>query len=221
MISDTDDVAAAFRSANPVPAGAFEDAVRDPQALRTLRQILGTRPEWAARRFWRRAAIFAAPLAAMAGAAAIVVALVAGAGPQASRIVTAAYTVTRSPDGTVSVVFNPGRALTDPVGLHRALAREGVPNRVLVGSPSCPPGSTGNGKPLPAARDVLSAGPDGDSVVVHPRLMPPGSVLVITVVHAPDSGAPGGSIYAIGSQLTDHPPTCVTYTGPTFGGSAG
>jgi hypothetical protein len=131
------------------------------------------------------------------------VVLVAGGGGSTTRISTAAYTLTRSPDGTVSVVFNPMRALTDPRGLSRALASQGVPNRVLVSRPTCPPGSTDEGKPLPAARYALSAGP-GDSVVVHPNRMPPGSIVVIAVVYGPRGP------YSISGGLTNHPPTCVT-----------
>ncbi len=206
MLNDIDDTAAAFRAANPVPAPAFEDTVRGPEAAQTLQRIMATRPGWTVRHRWLRPAIMAAPLAGLAAAAAITLVLVAGGSGATTRISTAAYTLTKSPDGTVSVVFNPIRGFTDPAGLSRALASQGVPNRVLVSRPSCPAGSTDEGKPLPAARYVFSAG-TGDSVVVHPNRMPPGSIVVIAVVYGP------GGPYSVSGSLTNHPPTCVTSIG--------
>lgn len=203
MLNDIDDTTAALRAVNPVPAPAFEDTARGPRAAQTLEQIMATRPGWTARHRWLRPAIMVAPLAGLAAAAAITVVLVAGGGGATTRISTAAYTLTKSPDGTVSVVFNPMRGITDPHGLSRALASQGVPNRVLVSRPNCPPGSTNEGKPLPAARYVFSTG-TADSVVVHPNRMPPGSIVVIEVVYGP------GGPYSISGSLSDHPPTCVT-----------
>jgi hypothetical protein len=203
MLSDIDDTTAAFRAVNPAPAPAFEDTARSPQAVQTLERIMATRPGWTARHRWLRPAIVAAPLAGLAAAAAITLVLVAGGGGATTRISTAAYTLTKSPDGTVSVVFDPIRGFSDPRGLSRALASQGVPNRVLVSRPSCPPGSTNEGKSLPAARYVFSAG-TGDSVVVHPNQMPPGSMVVVEIVYGP-SGP-----YSIIGSLSDHPPTCIT-----------
>jgi hypothetical protein len=200
MISEIDDAAAAFRAVNPVSAPAFEDAARDPQAAQTLTRITATRPGWAARHRWLRPAIVAAPLTGIA--AAVIALVLVTTGGTTTRIATASYTVTKTPDGTVSVVLNDMRAVTDPRGLSRTLASEGVPNRVLISRPSCPPGSTSYGpKPLPSARYVFSAGP-GASVIVHPNKMPPGSVVVIAVTMGPDGP------YSIMGSLTFHPPTC-------------
>ena len=221
MINDVDEAASAFRAANPVPPGAFEGASDSPQAAQTLQRIVQTRPGPTVGHRWLRPVIVAAPLAGMAAAAAITVTLVT-AGGGTTRISTAAYTVTKSPGGAVSVVFNPARAFTDPGGLSRVLSRQGVPNRVLLGRTSCPPGSGDWGKSLPAARYVLSAGSGANSTVIHPNRMPRGSVVVITVVggpgviiHSPGHATvPPGGYFAIGVGLTDHPPTCITYTGP-------
>jgi hypothetical protein len=221
MINDVDDAASAFRAANPVPAGAFEDAARSPQAAQTLERIMTTRPGWAARHHghrWLRPAIVAAPLAGIAAAVAITLVLVTTGGGATTRIATAAYTVTKSPDGSVSVLFDPGRAFNDPTGLSRALSSQGVPNRVLFGRPSCPPGSEREGKTLPASRYVFSAGRTANSEVIHPNRMPRGSVVVIMVAagpgvtfHGPGHATiPAGGYFVIGVNLTDHAPTCLT-----------
>jgi hypothetical protein len=140
----------------------------------------------------------------------VVVLATGNAGP-VTRISTAAYTVT-SRSGTVSLTFNLGRAITDPAGLSQAMTRAGVPNRVLVAQRSCPPGSSTWGKEPSAARDVISAGPTGESFTLHPRLMPRGSVIVIVVVHLP-AGYEGprsqGPTDVTGLSLTSHAPTCV------------
>jgi hypothetical protein len=155
--------------------------------------------------------ILAAPLTAIIAAVAIAVVLATGNGGPVTRISTAAYTVT-SHSGTVSLTFNLNRAITDPAGLSQAMTRAGVPNRVLVGQSSCPPGSGVLGKTPSAARDVISAGPTGGSFTLHPRLMPPGSVVVVLVVRlsADDAHARSqGPSYAVGLVLTSHAPTCI------------
>jgi hypothetical protein len=203
MIS-TDDVTSAFRSANPVPLEAFEDAVRGSQGSQTLQQIMEIRPE-RVRRSWLRPLTLAAPLAGLAAAAAIAVTTATGGGGQTQRIATAAYTVTSGSGGTVSLVID--KAITDPSGLSRALASQGVPNRVLISSPSCPPGSGGSST-LSAGRSVISTGPNsnGSSWTLHPHLMPAGSVLVVTVLRVQ-----GTSIWAVGVRLASQPPTCIQY----------
>ncbi|HEX3488496.1 MAG TPA: hypothetical protein VHU92_04115 [Streptosporangiaceae bacterium] len=66
----------------------------------------------------------AAAVAAAAGAAIVVPAVLPGsAGP----LVTRAWAVTRGPDGAVTVTFPFRRALHDQAGLQRALRADGVP----------------------------------------------------------------------------------------------
>jgi hypothetical protein len=210
MIDSIEEASSAFRAANPVPPTAFEDAVLGPDAARTLQQIVQVQPERRIRRRWLRPVTLAAPLTAIA-AAVLAVVLTTGNGGPVMRVSTAAYTVT-SHSGTVSLTFDLGRAITDPAGLSHAMARAGVPNRVLVGQWSCPPGTSAWGKEPSAARDVLSAGPSGGSFTLHPRLMPRGSVIVIVVVYLPAGveGPPSqGPTYAVGLSLTDHAPSCI------------
>ena len=220
MINNVDDAASAFRAADPVPAGAFEDTVRGPQASQTLQQIMTIRPGWAARRRWLRPRFVAAPLAGIAAAAAIALVLLTGSGGPTTLISTAAYTAKAHPDGTVSLYFNPARAFTDPAGLSRALSSHGVRNRVLVSRRSCPPGSDEWGKEA-SVRGVLTNGPAAGSFVVHPGLMPHGVYLVIAVVASPGTvmhnpshvTSPADGISAISVGLNYHPGTCFTYAG--------
>jgi hypothetical protein len=211
MITSIEEASSAFRAANPVPPTAFEGAVRDPHAALTLRQIMEAQPERRAPHRWLRPVTLAAPLAAIIAAAVIAVVLATGNSGPVTRISTTAYTVT-SDSGTVSLTFNEGRAITDPAGLSQAMTSAGVPNRVLVGGWSCPPGTSVWGKEPSAARDVISAGPTGGSFTLHPRLMPRGSVIVIVVVHIP-AGYEGprsqGPSDAVSLSLTSHAPTCI------------
>lgn len=212
MIS-VDNAGSAFRSANPIPREAFEGVVRSPQASQALQQITKIEPE-RTRRLLLRPETLAAPLVGIAAAMAIAVVLAISGNSHVQRISTAAYTVTSGSNGTVSLVID--KAISDPSGLSRALASQGVPNQVLVSRSSCPLGSDG-GSSLSASREVISAGPspNGLSWTLHPYLMPAGSVLVVTVLRAP-----GSSVYAVGVHLTSQPPTCIQYHQPVGAVSA-
>jgi hypothetical protein len=211
MITSIEEASSAFRAANPVPATAFEDAVRGPHAAQSLRQIMEVQPGRRTRRPWLRPVTMAAPLTAIIAAAVIAVVLATGTGGPVTRVSTAAYTVT-SHSGTVSLTFNLGRALTDPAGLSQAMTRAGVPNRVLVAQSSCPPGAGVEGKEPSVAGGVISVGPTGGTFTLRPRLMPRGSVILIAVVHVPagyEAPRSQGPYDVVSLSLTSHAPTCI------------
>jgi hypothetical protein len=212
MITSIEEASTAFRAANPVPPTAFEDAVLDPHAARTLRQIVQVQPERRAPRRWLRPVTLAAPLTAIVAAAVIAVVLAIGNGGPVTRVSTAAYTVT-SHSGTVSLTFNLNQAITHPAALSKALTNAGVPNRVLVSQRSCPPGSGVWGKEPSVARGAITSGPTGGSYTLHPRLMPRGSVIAIVVDRFPDDARDPGPIYSVALLFTTQAPTCIVSTG--------
>jgi hypothetical protein len=171
----------------------------------------------------RRVLLAAGAIAAAAAAAIVVPAVLPGQG--AGSLVTAAWAVQHSQDGTIEVTFKQAR---DAAGLQRALRAEGVPAYVRY----TPWVATGNGHYRPAQtcgptgpgnlpggqRNVaiteevfpfLAAGgaPRGDALTIRPSRIPAGDAILIEVAWLPGDGGFGGNT---GDQVlgNDNPPTC-------------
>lgn len=129
MPISTSEATAAFRAADPVAPGAYDDAATGPEATATLRRILAT-PVGKPRRPRPRAiTIGAAVTTAAAVATAVAVGTAGGTGPAPTKsyppVSNAAYSVRNNPDGSVTVtVHNWFFNLAD---LTTELNKRGVP----------------------------------------------------------------------------------------------
>jgi hypothetical protein len=184
--------------------------------------------------FWpaQHRSLWLAVVVTLAACAAIIVSLVLPSGrPPSGRptvhpggkavtVTTAAWTVHRAPNGTITVNV---KQLRDPAGLQRTLREEGVPAYVrYIPIVQGKPGSSVTSYPAcsynPPAPDlspsafnkIFSFGPapaeiEGTiSFVIHPAAIPPGTAVFIEV----DSGPAGGGSTSSGDTFT------LIYNGP-------
>jgi hypothetical protein len=194
----TFDTSTALRTADPA-AGIHPDPSA-PEATRILAGVLAT-PRMTRRR--SRAPRRAIVGSALAVCAALAVFVGVGSNP-ASHLGQAAYSVTRSTDGTVHVVVR-WSALRDPAALQRALDRAGARVRIFVvrdGTTLCAHGTSGA---YPQGAVEWHAPIDANTengIVVHPDEFPAGATFVLVVELAP-SGSTGLSTLSAGfPQIT-------------------
>ena len=136
------------------------------------------------RRRRRRLAQLSAAVAA-SGALALGVATIIGSGSPArepATIRTAAFTLARNANGTASLTLNQGQVF-DPAALQQALARDGIPALVQIGT-YC------TSAPAPPSSGVLSVqlpdgSPVGNSTPGHRSPVPPDAVTVISPAAMP------------------------------------
>src|SRR5262245_45680525 len=134
MTTTLDTALSRLRNADPAAATPMDTPGVDPYAQAMLAQILGSadrgsgQPDRTRRRRIRRLAL------AGALAAAVAVPVVAGVIPMPwsdGRVSSAAYAVTRNPDGTVGVTVH-WKQLRDPDALNARLRRAGVRGAVML-----------------------------------------------------------------------------------------
>ena len=225
----------AIRPAPPADAGpgAARARIRLEEAFGAAggrRRGSGRMPAGPGRFRFRRPALLAGAAAAAAACAAIVVPAVLPAGG-AGSLVTAAWAVQRTADGTVTVTVTD---VFDLGGLQQALASDGVPARVITVATdpaaytgplaaSDPvkqttvrgcfyPATGASFEPAPVQQAVVTqvATPAGTGITalydIHPAAMPPGSVLLI---QGAALGGPGPRAAAEVSELASFPAPAV------------
>ncbi len=180
--------------------------------------------------FWparHRSRWLAGVVVTLAACAAIIVSLVLPNGRptahprgKAVTITTAAWTVHRAPNGTITVNV---KQLRDPAGLQRTLRAEGVPAYIryipivqgepgssVTSYPVCSYNPPAPDLPPSAFNKIFSFGPapaeiEGTiSFVIHPAAIPPGTAVFIQV----NSGPAGGGSTSFGDTFT------LIYNGP-------
>jgi hypothetical protein len=167
-----------FRSANPVPGAAYEDAALGPRAAATLSRITESphpRSTTADITRRRRRAPYVIGMAVAATAAAIVVPLMVTGGTMPANAVT------RNRDGSVAIRLRfPSE---DMDGFHRKLTAAGVPNRIVVSQSTCPPGSRTGSSFIPETGDIMKPViKDGDErYIIYPKKMPPHTMVVFLI----------------------------------------
>ncbi|GAB3987761.1 hypothetical protein GCM10029978_107820 [Actinoallomurus acanthiterrae] len=205
MNPQVEQASALFRMADPVPPDAYEHAASGKDASATLRRILHTPqpPKHKLRNRRLLAAVIAVPTAAAA------VAL----GGIFTNQETPAYAVTSNSDGTVSITFDSAlknnlEILTHPDRLQHAIAKHGVPNRVLVARPQCPPGTGGQERwhSLPAG--AVTRG--NARWIVHRDRIPRGWALLIGLRDQTANGS--GRAIVLFMAVSNDPPTCLLNT---------
>ena len=183
----------------------------------------------------RRRVLIGGGLAAAAAAAAIALpALLPGAG---NTVMAKAWAVERNSDGTVTVAVS--QQFSDPAGLQRALAADGITafvtlHREITGE------NAGGGyaydecdyvnldyAPQAVENAVVAEGKSTVSsppsvfdnwptFIIHPAAMPAGSALLIAAWRSPDGTGLGTMIPTV--LRTDKPPVCTPNTTPPFVG---
>jgi len=120
----------------------------------------------------RRLPALAGALAASGASITLAVsALLPASGPVPAAL--AAWTVTRAPDGTVTVTI---RELRDPAGLQRTLRADGVPAVVYSPTgpdPACHSPARSAGKALNRVYSFPRHRGNEDFMVIHPAALPP------------------------------------------------
>ena len=172
-------------------------------------------------------------VAAAAAAAIAVPALLPGAG---NTVMAKAWAVERNSDGTVTVAVS--QQFSDPAGLQRALAADGITafvtlHREITGE------NAGGGyaydecdyhnldyapqavQNAVVAEEKNTVSPSSSAIVwptliIHPAAMPEGSALLIAAWRSPDGSALGAMIPTV--LRTDKPPVCTPNTTPPFVG---
>lgn len=192
-----------FRSANPVPGTAYEDAALGPRAAATLSRITesphthSTTVDITRR---RRRAPYLIGMAVAATAAAIAVPLTVTGGT------TPANAVTRNRDGSVAIVLRDPDDDLD--AFHRKLTAAGVPNRIIISQPTCPPGSKTGSSFITETGDIMkSADKDGEPrYIIYPKKMPPHTMFVALIWRS--ASRPGMSAREEFGVMR-HVPTCL------------
>jgi hypothetical protein len=158
-------------------------------------------------RYRRRLVLGAAAAAAAVGAVVAVPAVLPGS---AGSIVTKAWAVTRSPDGTITVTIK--QTLRDQTALQRALRAEGVPAYVRS-MRGCAYWEPMGGLEEIRANDLKAVlfppapgnkGKTLSEIIIHPGALRKGWALFI-------GGSPARSGWTIQMYImtNDHPPVCV------------
>jgi hypothetical protein len=130
-------------AANPVADTAYADAWCDPEGRSAFERIVASeRSDIRTKRPLFRRLLTIGGAVAVAAAAAAAILVVGGSGERhvVSHARPAAWIVTKSPDGTVTVAF---RDYRDPKGLQARLRADGVRANVNTLSASCYPASLG------------------------------------------------------------------------------
>lgn len=151
---------------------AYPTGLRDP--LRTLPIVEPRRPPLRGAPRLRHGRLRPVGLAATLAASAATVAAVAILST-AGTAPPAAYAVTQSPDGTITVSID---ELTGVVGANTQLARLGVRVRVVPVRVGCPAPVGIVPTPPPLAATIAHA--QGQGLALRPYLVPPGETLVLT-----------------------------------------
>jgi hypothetical protein len=122
----------------------------------------------------RRLPVLAGTVAAAAAAITLAIsALLPATGPVPATL--AAWTVTRAPDGTVTVTV---RELRDPAGLQATLRADGVPASVWYvdrPNPACRVPTVPVGGALDRVYSFPASAQRQDVIVIHPAALPPGT----------------------------------------------
>jgi len=195
---------------NPVDDTAYADAWSDTEGRATLKRIVATGPSMRPR--GREIRLLEACGAAAAAVAVVTVTAVAVGGsdqhPAVTNAKSAAWTVTQSSDGTVSVWFHD---YSDPAGLQARLRAAGVRANVDTLTASCYPESTGSGRygillvePSMTQSDVEALFPftsEKQELSVNPRYLPADATIWIGF---PPSTAPvADRFFSVAVQPTD------------------
>jgi hypothetical protein len=204
---DIDDISivAALRPAPPADA----EQIRQRARRRLEVALAGAGPYRLGRlrRNRHRLALGLAATAAVVGAVIAVPAVLPGS---AGSIVTKAWAVTRSPDGTITVTIK--QTLSDQAALQRALRAEGVPAYVRSMN-GCRYWEPAGGLQEIRANDVKAVlfppapgntGKTLSEIIIHPGALRKGWALFI-------GGSPARSGWTIQMYImtNDHPPVCV------------
>lgn len=127
----TSEATAAFRAADPVAPGAYDDAASGPEATATLRRILAT-PVGEPRGPRRRPIVIGAAVTTVAAVGAVIaVGTTGGTGPAPAPatsfppVSNAAFSVRNNPDGTVTATVHDW--FTNLDALTGELNKRGVP----------------------------------------------------------------------------------------------
>jgi hypothetical protein len=122
----------------------------------------------------------------------------------------AAWTVVKQANGDIDVTIN---QLKDPAGLQATLRADGLPVNVTFSgsmlSPSCQPYQTGTMRGVTQIR--------GDSLVIDPSALPPGTGVAIFDEPGAGMPAPSGTTPTLGGHPPTHPsipPLLTALNGP-------
>jgi hypothetical protein len=159
------------------PLATLPIVERSPRGSGTLRSL---RPLGAFARPGRLAAVLTTLAAAIALSAILTT---TGTAP------SAAYAVTRNPDGTITVSI---AELTGVAGANVQLSKLGVRVKVVPVQSDCT--ATGQTVPIPGELAARIAHPEGQGLAISPNLVPPGETLVLT---ARQTGAVVGLGYSL------------------------
>ena len=159
----------------------------------------------------RRLPVLAGTVAAAAAAITLAVsALLPAAGPVPARL--AAWTVTRAPDGTVTVTV---REFRDPAGLQATLRADGIPASVWsLGrpNPACHAPTVPVGHALNRVYSFPPPAQRQDVVVIHPAALPPGTGVALGAMWQPGQPHQGSTMTALATGLVSISKQC---TGPS------
>lgn len=202
---------------NPVADTAYADAWRDPEGQAAFERIVATeRAATPTRRHGVRRLLPAGLAVALtAGAIGAAVAVVGTSGDRdtvthATR--PAAWVVTKSADGTVTVAFQDYR---DPKGLETRLQAAGVRANVVTLDASCYPSSTGGGRfgilvsdPSMSQSDTMKLFPFSreQELSIDPSYLP--SDATVWIGFPPPSAAAADRFFSLAVQPTDGPSPC-------------
>ncbi len=135
-------------------------------------------------------------------------------GSHPASVQLAAWTVTRQANGDIDVTIN---QLKDPAGLQATLRADGLPVTVSFSGPlelsaSCQPYQTGTLNTLSTVAQIR-----GDSLVIDPSALPPGTG--VAIFDEPGAGlpVPSGTTPTLGGTPPAHPsipPLLTALNGP-------
>ncbi|MCP2337444.1 hypothetical protein [Actinomadura rupiterrae] len=141
--------------------------------------------------------------------------------PPALHIQTAAFTVARNTDGTVTVSYDKHRYFTDHAGLEQALRKAGLPVQIREGVFCRGPKDDGRLTPAgegPGMDKVLSGRRSGDgsvTLVFRPSAVPHGQQLFIGFLTSAQIGVTHGRPGSVERLVPAHGPLICTTQPPT------